>query len=351
MAIIDLQRRLTEVGRIRMGATEPGQGGKRGRPVRLDTWRLTSRDHQRLHHAAVLYGGQVRAWDGHDGQYVLDTTVAELPIVLIPGQTISQWYELWSGGGCQRRCDGHTETLADKPCMCPAYDERAELAKDGKACKPTTRLNVLLPEVPGIGCWRLETHGYYAAVELAGTAQLLEEATRRGALLPARLRIDQRSIVRAGKTSRFPVPVVDIDVRVPDVMEIVGRPAPEALPSGYTALPAAPAVTVAAALDAVGRERPVSARAAEPVGARGEPFAPAPIEILEPDNEHPVESAPRVISDMQRKLLWATARKNGHTEESVKEIVLRVTGQDSTKLIEPGEEFDRVLTALNEVAA
>lgn len=344
MAIIDLQRRLVEVGRVRMGATDQA-GGKRGRPIRLDNWRLTSRDKHRLEHAAHLYGGTVTSWDGHDGQYVLDTQTPELPIVLIPGQTITQWYELWSGGGCKRRCDGHTETLADQPCMCPAYDERSELAKDGKACKPTTRLNVLLPEVPGIGCWRLETHGYYAAVELAGTAALLEEATRRGALLPARLRIDQRTQVRNGKTSRFPVPVVDIDVRVPEVLQIVGHaPAPLDPPAGYTPLTTTSAqVTVGDGLAAVSREpsRPaMGRRTAEPVGARAA-LQPAPITVDADDD------TPTVISDAQRRLLWATAREHNLDDDQVKQLVLTVTGQDSTKSISR-DQLDRVLTAMRE---
>src|SRR5207248_231981 len=67
----------------------------------------------------------------------------------------------------------------------PSHEERPALAAKGKACKATTRLSVRLPDVPGIGCWRLETHGYYAAVELAATADIIERATAQGVMLPA----------------------------------------------------------------------------------------------------------------------------------------------------------------------
>ena len=58
-------------------------------------------------------------------------------------------------------------------------------------------------------------------VELAGAASLLETATLRGHLLPARLRIDQRSGERDGQTLRYAVPVLDVDVRGTRVPEAV----------------------------------------------------------------------------------------------------------------------------------
>ena len=121
MAILDLQKRLVEVGRIRMGATVPfeRQDGTRGtRPARLDKWRLTSRDLPRLEAAALIYGGTPAPWEGQEGAYALDTEQDNLRIMLLPGQVLSQWYELWSGGGCTRRCNGQEEMLSGGPCLC-----------------------------------------------------------------------------------------------------------------------------------------------------------------------------------------------------------------------------------------
>jgi Recombination directionality factor-like len=376
MPILDLQRRLVEVGRIRMGATVPTQSGGR-RPTRLDNWRLTSRDRQRLDEAAPIYGGEIQPWEGHVGEYVLDTTVDNLPIMLLPGQTLSQWWELWSGGGAKRRCDGEREMLSDGPCLCPvAYDERADLAKEGQACKPVSRLSVLLPEIEGIGCWRLETHGYYAAVELAGTAQLLEEATRRGAMFPARLRIDQRTQIKAGKTTHFPVPVIDIDVRIPEMLAI-GKgdmPIPE---EGYKHLPAKTGVTVSQGLDALERQKKVDrANAAAPLGPPVAEFDDRAIPVPDegeglgrpeevgtdgetppaPQHGDPAPSelthSPRApitsgvsISGAQVKLLWTTIRELGVPDEMVRSIFNHYTGQTSSKGI-PIDKFDAVLEAV-----
>lgn len=108
--IIDLQRRLVEVGRLRMGHQVAAGNGRR--PAKLEHWRITSRDQARLLAAAELYGGTVQPWAERDGEFELFTKTSELPIMLIPGQTLSAWYELWSGGGCQRRCDGEREILS-----------------------------------------------------------------------------------------------------------------------------------------------------------------------------------------------------------------------------------------------
>jgi hypothetical protein len=236
MPLLDLQRRLAEIGRIRIGASEATSNG-RSRPKKLETFRITSRDRSRLDTIATLYGGTVQEWES---QWEVFTDTSELPVMLIPGQNLSAWYEMWTGGGCARRCDGQHEVLSDGPCLCPAADERRDLAANGKACKPTTRLSVLLPDVPGIGCWRLETHGYYAAVELAGAAELLERATAQGVLLPARLRLDQREVKRGGQTRRFAVPMLEVDVAPAEMIELdrgshsvrAIEPARAALPEG-----------------------------------------------------------------------------------------------------------------------
>ncbi len=247
--MIDLQRQMTELGRIRTGdqVEIAGQAGKK-RPRKLETFRLTSQSRELIEEAARLYGGTATAWND---QWEVVITAATLPIMLPPGEAMSQWWELWSGGGCQRRCEGTggRNVLADEPCSCPEdKTERAELAKSGQACKPTTRLNVILPELPGLGLWRLESHGHYAAVELAGAAEYLSMATSVGHRVPAHLRIVNRSrkvkVIDKGvekvQTRNWTVPTIDIDVRPMDLLnagDMVDRgqiavPVERALPSG-----------------------------------------------------------------------------------------------------------------------
>ena len=230
MPIIHLQQQLRQLGRIRMGDTEPYRkrdGSEGRRPRKLATWRFTSPSKDLIDAAAGLYGGTVSPWTDVDEQWQVTTETGTLPIALPPMAVIDQWLEQWSGGGCQRRCDGVTEVLSMKPCLCAQEfesdtDRRAAAARGG-ACKETTRLKVILPELVGVGVWRLETHGYYAAVELLGVAQLLAAATQRGEALPGTLRIEPRERKVLGqKVKKFSVPVIDVDAPIGEVLRAVG---------------------------------------------------------------------------------------------------------------------------------
>lgn len=215
--IIDLQRRLAEIGRIRIGQQVASGNGKR-RPAKLTTFRLTSPDRNRIQQAAVLYGGQPTEWEAPAGkQWEVVTETDALNVICPPSDmAFSQHYELWSGGGCQRRCDGRNESISEGPCQCDP---------DKRECTIHTRLSVMLRDLPGLGVWRIDTSGYYAAVELQGAVEVVQLAAGRGQMLPARLRLEQRMIKRAGQgVKRFAVPVLDIEVSPAQLLGAGGGP-------------------------------------------------------------------------------------------------------------------------------
>jgi hypothetical protein len=238
MPIRDLQRRLREIGRIRAGSSTT-KGGRKV-PSKLETWRLTSPTRELIEAAAELYGGHVVPWER---EFEVITEVAVLDIVIPPGQSFTQWNELWAGGGCVRRCDGQVNVLTMTECACPADPlARAELAKRGEACKPTSRLSVMLPALPDLGVWRLESHGFYAAVELAGAADVLAMATSAGRLIPARLRLEQREKKVPGRpTNRYAVPVIEfVQTRMADLeLDLSGAVAAPRLGAGSGGRPPA----------------------------------------------------------------------------------------------------------------
>lgn len=208
--IIDLQRRIHECGRIRIGQQVPTGTNGRTRPEKLTTFRLTSSDRSRLDDAAALWGGTVAPWKAPAGpQWEVVTETDTLSVVVPPSDiAFSQFYELWSAGGCQRRCDGVTESIADRACVCDP---------DRRECQVHTRLSVMLADLPGLGVWRIDTSGHYAAVELNGAVSVIHSAAGRGVLLPARLRLEQRQVKRfddRGKpqTRNFAVPVLDVQI-------------------------------------------------------------------------------------------------------------------------------------------
>lgn len=292
MPILNIQQRMREIGRIRTGVqVATGNQGKK-RPSKLDTFRLTSESRELIDAAQAAYGGTVVQWDNPAGgkEWEVITTVDAIDVVVPPGQAVTQWYELWSGGGCQRRCDGETNVLDMTPCACPQdVERRLELAKEGQACKATTRLSVMLPALPDLGVWRLESHGYYAAVELAGAAEILRMATSAGMLIPARLRLEQREKKVPGKpTNKYAVPILEmVQTRmaamalqaagVDPSMQLGPGAAPRALGAGERspARPAIPATTPPATSDFRGPAAPTTAQ--EPAeGANGNEVQPDP---------------------------------------------------------------------------
>ena len=218
------QRRTYEVGRIRIGVQVPiaNKPGKT-RPAKLGVFRFTSRDETAIRAVAELYGGEPRQWADAptDDQWEVITTEREIGVTVPPGpQSVSQWMEMWSGGGCARRCDGEREQTRGVPCLCPSDQaERGELASRGEACKPTTRVSLVLPDVPGLGVWRLESHGWNAAHELGGTAEFLAAVREAGAWVPAVLRLEKRKSVSGGKAREFAVPVLTLRHTVRQMLE------------------------------------------------------------------------------------------------------------------------------------
>lgn len=198
---IVLQRRLTEVGRIRIGETVPAANGKT-RPAKLSEFRITSPDRSLLDQISALYGGVVESWQPQGGgapQFEVKTSASELP-VMVPPQSVTQFLEHWSGGGCQRRCTGEINLLTGDECLCSS--------EDSMICKPTTRLSLLLRDVRSIGTFRLESHGWNAVAELPGMADLLASA---GGYVPARLYLKPVRQVSGGKTKDFYVPALAVD--------------------------------------------------------------------------------------------------------------------------------------------
>jgi hypothetical protein len=206
--ILTMQRQARELGRLRSGWND----GKR--PIKSDTWIVTSHAPHYLEAAAGLWGGKVEKWQPLGSgaqQWRVITEAKSIDAILPPGDPLSQANEMWSKGGCARRCDGITEQLSDMPCLCLArFGDGWFEQRKGTVCAPTTRLNVMLPDLPDLGVWRMETHGYYAANEIAGQIDMLLSATGGKALVPVALRIEPRQRVANGETKKFPVIVVEV---------------------------------------------------------------------------------------------------------------------------------------------
>jgi len=202
MPIIDLQRRMRQLGEIRLGHVVPTANGKT-RPAKLDKFRFTSPSREILTAVAELYGGEVKAWtpaNGGPAEFEVYSKANRLPVLIPPKDAVSQWYELYAGSKCQRRCDGVTEHKSDRPCMCDP---------DNRQCAMTTRVNVMLRDVPALGQWLLISKGYYAAVTLPPAAELLSQA---GGYVAGWLGMEEKTAIVKDQLARFKVPTLDVEI-------------------------------------------------------------------------------------------------------------------------------------------
>lgn len=215
--IRDLQRRIPEAGRIRIGV-------KTAKAMKaLDVFRFTSSDRAALDQVAAAYGGIVKPWNepkADPGQFEVITEAHEIRIVL-PADCLgsSPVYECWGGGGVDRRCDGLTCTTVvsgpdgpeptDVPCLC--------VAQGTMICEPHTRLNVILPEVRFTGVWRLESKSWNVAQEFPQFVELIESVQERG-LTRGVLRLEHRQSKSGGQTRKFVVPVLGLDESIDGLM-------------------------------------------------------------------------------------------------------------------------------------
>jgi hypothetical protein len=208
MPILDLQMRMRQLGEIRIGHTiDTGRTDKNGKPIKrpskLNAFRFTSPSREILTSIADLYGGEVKPWtpaNGGPSEFEVYSTFNRLPVLIPPRDAVSQWYELYAGSKCQRRCDGRTELKSDRPCMCDP---------ENRDCKITTRVNVMLRDVPALGQWLLVSKGYNAAVTLPPAAELLAQA---GGYVPGWLGMEEQRAIVDDKPARFMVPTLDVEI-------------------------------------------------------------------------------------------------------------------------------------------
>lgn len=226
--------RMPMAGKIRLGIKGRTSTGK-VKPQSIDTFRFTSRSGADITAIAELYGGDPRPWSDpkSEDRFEVITEASEIKVALPPDPLGDSFYELWGGKGLLRQCDGlvcstprsgpdGTE-FADGACLCR---ERGV-----KECKPKLRLNVILPELPLRGVWRLETGSEAALDEMPGMVTTLGSLQGDG-LTVGLLRLERRQ--SSGGSKRYVVPVLGLAESLEGL--IAGR-------ARLAALPAAPVGT------------------------------------------------------------------------------------------------------------
>lgn len=240
--VADLDRRVPEAGRIRLGV-------KTDRAMKaIDTFRFTSPHEELINQLADLYGGTPKPWSDPrariQNQHEVISTATEINIFL-PQNGLSQSYEMWSGGGRQRYCNGAV-------CQIMGHEDPEEVecichAKGTAECKLYTRLNVIIPELPFKGVWRMETKGWNAGHEMPGMFDLIQTLHSSGNLVQSVLALEKRSDTHNGKKRHWVVPTVTIAESPMGILS--GQANVNAIAAGGTEQPEQRALSVAPPID------------------------------------------------------------------------------------------------------
>ena len=214
MKLLDIQRELRELGRLRMGTKDPG----RGFPTSISTWRLTSPNENQIEAAAELWGGTPEPWEHKDQkQFQVVTTASKIP-VRVPGQTLKSQFELWSRAGRLRRCDGEKAWTTsesgevESDCLCESGEDRE--------CSLRTVFRFVLPDLLDIGVWVFTSGAFTAARELVPAVEMFA-----GSSADLSLIIEQRETRRPGSpVKKFNVAVLSAEVSMRSLLEGGGEP-------------------------------------------------------------------------------------------------------------------------------
>jgi hypothetical protein len=198
------QRRLVEIGRLRLGdEKQPNRPG-----AQLDTFRFTSTSQKVVEMAAGIYGGTVAEFRGSDDdawQVIFERK--RIQVLIPPVDAFTSWMEKWTGPVLERRCDGEVVTTTedspdgavrmDQPCLCGVDVNRYE-----RECKPRLRLNLILSELPISGQVLLQAGGWHASDTIGSLMQSVADVMEQRVLDELPTNFTPASIWIAPKTTK-----------------------------------------------------------------------------------------------------------------------------------------------------
>jgi len=259
----------------------------------------------------------------------------------------SQYYRAYSqsrglickgdGDTALRMVDIRTGALADRntteavlkevPCAgrdCPDYEQ---------SCREIMNLQFLLPEVPGLGVWQIDTSSINSIRNINSAADLVKRIYGRVSMIPLLLTLEPQEVQDAeGKRRTVNVLNLRTNRTLLEMMETVTKPTPEMLAAGETELPVPDDETPEMVIPQVQEEKVTQQAAAEPPKEEAKPKRQAPAKEEKPVSkaeETAPKTAPRdpeATTDEKREIVQAL-RAQGKSDEQIRDLFYTVTGK------------------------
>lgn len=215
--------RLPRVGKIRLGEQVPTKSGGSLRPSKLDYFRVEAEE-----------SGVTSAEAAASFHEVYGDRPTSLRAIL-PGATPSDVFEgayrLYGQNKLKRICDGTTcdertatGGWAESPCICSA---RGYAPTDRDRCKLVWTLNVILPEVRGIGVWQIDTGSEISVRRVSSWLQMMHGLLGNLSMVEFVLGLVETKVAPEGKaTSVYVLQPRAADLTPRQMIEGAGRSEP-----------------------------------------------------------------------------------------------------------------------------
>ncbi|MDD4873356.1 MAG: hypothetical protein PHE15_00035 [Dehalococcoidales bacterium] len=209
------QRQMPRLGKIRTGVKVANKSGNGEHPESVDYFVLPDE-------LKEVFGDKPKS----------------LPIMFpVEDETkfANQFYKCYSsfrglvckgdGETCYRLIDAKTGDFAHRdtvetirremPCSgrdCTMYQQ--------KKCKEVMNLQFLLPSVPGLGVWQLDTSSYHSIVAVNSAIELIRNICGRISMIPLRLTIEPKEVSPDGKKKTVNILQIRTDITLAEIQKL-----------------------------------------------------------------------------------------------------------------------------------
>jgi hypothetical protein len=249
------------------------------------------------------------------------------------GETAIRMVDIRTGALADR--DSTEVVMKEVTCSgrdCPDYEQQ---------CREIMNLQFLLPEVPGLGVWQIDTSSINSIRNINNAADLVRRIYGRISMIPLLLTIEPQEVQDAeGKRRTVNILNLRTNRTLLEMMETIAKPTPEMLAAGETELPVPDDETPEMIIPQVQEEKVTVAvespteeskqkRAAKPKTEIKAGTAPTEIRREAKAVEGEPEKAkqdPEATQDEKRDIVQAL-RAQGKTDEQIRETFYTVTGK------------------------
>ncbi len=208
---------------------------------------------------------------------------------------------------------------------CPDYEQ---------SCREIMNLQFLLPEIPGLGIWQIDTSSINSIRNINSAADLVKRIYGRISMIPLSLTIEPQE-VQDPEGKRRTVHVLNLRTNrtLLEMMETVTKPTPEMLAAGDTELPVPDDETPEMVIPQAQEEKVIGSQPPTGETRRGRK-APQKGESPPRDRE--------ATQDEKREIVQA-ARAQGKSDEQIRDMFYAVTGKKGNWLL---SDIEKLRTSL-----